>query len=164
MPSEAIGPEAINTKLETEKKLGNEQDLENDFLAEKPEGLIPSLLTFYRENLGDIILLTVLISLTVINFFIEAKLTSLYFFYIVIFGAGYALGKRTGILTAFLTILIVWAFILSDSAPFLVHYSDNILNLYMALWGGFLILTGWLGSALDQYLQGCAEETSQAPS
>jgi len=149
-----LATEAVNNSFETEK------DLETDFLAEKPEGLIPSLLTFFRENLGDIILLTVLISLTVINFFIEAKLTALCFFYIVIFGAGYALGKRTGILTAFLTILIVWSFILSDSTPFLVHYSNNVLNFYMTIWGGFLILTGWLGSAFAECINGSTPEAS----
>jgi len=162
MSSESTGTEAVNTKLETEKDLESEKKLEDVSLEKKPEGLIPSLLTFCRDNLGDILLLTVLVSLTAINFFVEAKLTSLYFFFIIIFGAGYSLGKRPAILMAFLTILIVWAFILSDKTPFLIHYSDYILNVYMAIWGGFLILTGWLGSAVDKYIQGCAEETSQA--
>ena len=92
----------------------------------------------------------------------EAQLTSLYFFFIVILGTGYALGKRFAILTAFLTILIVWAFILSDKTPFLVQNSSDVLNLYMTLWGGFLVLTGWLGSALAKTIHGCTLEASQA--
>jgi len=158
MSAEKIESETIDTTRESEKAM------ENEFLEKKPQGLIPRLQTYIQENLSDLILITVLGSLTVINLFTEAQLTSLYFFFIVIFGAGYALGKRFAILTAFLTILIVWAFILSDKTPFLAHYSDYILNVYMTLWGGFLILMGWLGSAFDQYIQGCAEESSQAQS
>jgi len=133
--------EAINTTLKTE------EGLEYDFLEEAPEGVIPRLQTVFRDDLNDIILLIVLTSLMVINFLIEAKLESLNFFFVVILAAGYSLGKRFAVLTAFLTILIVWAFILSDNTSFLIHYNNDTLNFYMTLWGGFLILTGWLGSA-----------------
>jgi len=135
--------EAVNATLETE------EGLEYDFLGEAPERLIPRLQTVFRDNLNDIILLIVLTSLMAINFVIEAKLESLNFFFVVILAAGYSLGKRFAVLTAFLTILIVWAFILSDNTPFLIHYNNDSLNFYMTLWGGFLILTGWLGSAFE---------------
>lgn len=136
----------------------SEQNSENDFLEDQPEGLVPRLQKYIQDNLGDFIIVTVLTSLTVIKFFMEAQLTSLYFFFIVILGAGYALGKRFGVLTAFLTILVVWAFILSDKTPFLVQHSSDILYFYMTLWGGFLVLTGWLGSALAKTVHGYTEE------
>ncbi len=156
IPLKKLATEAINTILETE------EGLEYDFLEEAPEGLIPRLQTVFRDNLSDIILLIVLTSLMAINFFIEAKLESLNFFFVVILAAGYSLGKRFAVLTAFLTILIVWAFILSDKTPFLIHYSNDILNFYMALWSGFLILTGWLGSVLGRSIRGEPEEASPA--
>ncbi len=148
--------EAMNTTVETEK------GLEHDFLEEAPDGVIPRLQTYFRDNLNDMILLIVLTSLMVINFFVEAKLESLNFFFVVILASGYSLGKRFAVLTAFLTILIVWAFILSDEVAFLLHYSKDILNFYMTLWGGFLILIGWLGSALAKSIQGSTKEASQA--
>jgi len=75
---------------------------------------------------------------------------------------GYSLGKRFAVLSAFLTILIVWAFILSDKTPYLVHYTNDMLNLHMILWGGFLVLTGWLGSALSKSFKKKTTEPSRA--
>jgi len=157
MPSLKLEAEkATNTALETDK------GLERDSGEDAPEELISDDPSFLRDNLNDIILLTVLISLTVIKFATEDKLMSLNLFFIVILVTGYTLGKRFAVLTAFLTILIVWAFILSDKTPFLLHYSNDILNFYMALWSGFLILTGWLGSVLGKYIRGKPEEASPA--
>ena len=148
--------EISNSEFETE----NNSDY--DSLDEGPEGFISRLHTFLRENLSDIFLLTILISLTIFNFFSEAKLASLNFFYFVILITGYALGKRFAVLSAFLTILIVWAFILADKSPYLVHHTNEMLNFYMTLWSGFLILTGWLGSTLGKSPQGKTTEPSQA--
>ena len=108
MPAEKQETEVTDTRPETE------QNLENNYLEDKPEGLISRLQKYIKNNLSDFIIVTVLVSLTGIKFFMEAQLTSLYFFFIVVLGAGYALGKRFAVLTAFLTILVVWAFILSD--------------------------------------------------
>ncbi len=156
MPVGKLETEAINIKLNTE------EGLEHDFLEEAPEGLIPHQQRYFRDNLSNIIILTVLTSLTVISFFVEVKLISLNIFYVIIFVAGYTLGKRFAVLMAFLTILIVWALILSDEVAFLLHYSKDILNFYMTLWGGFLILTGWLGSALAKSIHGSTKDASQA--
>lgn len=151
-------------KLETEKvihtTLEADKDLEGEFGESTSEELISNDQTFLRDNLNDIILLTVLIGLTVIKFATEDKLMSLNFFFIVILVSGYTLGKRFAILMAFLTILIVWALILSDKTSFLIHYSNDILNFYMTLWGGFLILTGWLGSVLAKSIQGEPKDAS----
>jgi len=134
----------MNTTLKTE------EGLEYDFLEDKPEGLNGPQQIYLQNNLHDIILLIVLTSLMVINFFVEAKLESLNFFFVVILAAGYSLGKRFAVLTAFLTILIVWAFILSDKTSFLILYNNDTINFYMTFWGGILILTGWLGSAFKK--------------
>ncbi len=147
---------AIYTTLETE------EGLEYDFLEDEPEGLIGRLQTYLQDNLNDIFLLIILISLTVINFFVEAKLVSLNFFYLVILLAGYSLGKRFAVLLAFLTILIVWAFILADANPYLMYLSNAELNLHMTLWGGLLIMMGWFGSFLAKTFHKKPEEASPA--
>ena len=150
----------IDTGTDTRSK--TDQNLESDSVGVKPEGLISYLQTYIQKNLSDFIILTILTSLTVIKFFMDAQLTSLYFFFIVVLGTGYAPGKRFAVLTAFLTILIVWAFILSDKTPFLIQYRSDILNLYMTLWSGFLVLTGWLGSALAKSIHGNTQEVAPA--
>lgn len=146
--------EILSSELETEK------DMDSELLEEDLESLALQPQNYLRDNLSDIILLIILTSLTVINFFSEAKLGSLNFFYIVILITGYSLGKRFAVLSAFLTILIVWAFILADKTPYLTHHTHEMLNFYMTLWSGFLILTGWLGSALAKSFQGETKEPS----
>jgi len=135
---------------------------ENQFLPEiiedEPEGLIGRLQAYCQKNLSDIILLTILTSLTVMNFYIEAKLISLNFFYIIIFITGYAMGRRLAILMAFFNILVVWGFILSDEAPYLIHLSHEELEIHMVTWASLLILLGWVGSSMAKAFHGKAEQ------
>ncbi len=156
MPLGQLETEAINITLKTE------EGLEYDFLEDKPEGLNGPQQIYLPNNLHDIILLIILISLTVINFFVENKLVSLNFFYLVILLSGYTLGKRSAVLLAFFTILIVWAFILADANPYLITLNEMELNLHMTLWGGLLIMIGWFGSFLAKIFHKKPEEATPA--
>ena len=148
--------EAVNATRETEK------GLENDYVEEEPESLIGRQQTHWQDNLHDIILLIILISLTVINFLVETKLISLNFFYLVILLAGYTLGKRFAVLAAFLTILIVWAFVLADKSPYLMYLSNDELNMQLTTWSCLIILMGWTGSFLAKTFQKKPEEEPQS--
>jgi len=148
--------EAINTPVETEK------GLEHVFWHEEPEGLYGRMQTYWQDNLNDIVLLIILVSLTAINFFVETKLISLNFFYLVMLLTGYTLGKRSAVLLGFFTVLIVWAFILSDKNPYLIHLSEYELNLYMTVWSGLLIMMGWFGSHLATVFHKKPEEEPQS--
>ena len=156
MPLGQLETEAINTTLKTE------EGLEYDFLEDKPEGLNGPQQIYLQDNLNDIILVIILISLTVFNFFAEANLATLNFFHLVILLTGYTLGKRFAVHAAFLTILIVWAFILADKSPYLMYLSNDELNLHMTLWSGLLILMGWIGSFLAKTFHKKPEEASPA--
>ena len=156
MPVGKLETEAINTTLKTE------EGLEYDFLEDELEGLNGRLQTYWQDNLNDIILLIILISLTVFNFFAEANLATLNFFHLVILLTGYTLGKRFAVHAAFLTILIVWAFILADANPYLRYLNEIELNLHMTLWGGLLIMMGWFGSFLAKIFHKNPEEASPA--
>jgi len=156
MPVGKLETEAINTTLKTE------EGLEYDFLEDELEGLNGRLQTYWQDNLNDIILLIILISLTVFNFFAEANLATLNFFHLVILLTGYTLGKRFAVHAAFLTILIVWAFILGDKSPYLIYLSTYELNLQMTLWGGLLIMMGWFGSFLAKIFHKKPEEEPQS--
>ena len=156
MPLGQLETEAINTILKTE------EGLEYDFLEDKPEGLNGPQQTYLQDNLNDIILVIILISLTVFNFFAEANLATLNFFHLVILLTGYTLGKRFAVHAAFLTILIVWAFILADANPYLRYLNEIELNLHLTLWGGLLIMMGWFGSFLAKIFHKKPEEASPA--
>ena len=156
MPLGQLETEAINTTLKTE------EGLEYDFLEDKPEGLNGPQQIYLQDNLNDIILVIILISLTVFNFFAEANLATLNFFHLVILLTGYTLGKRFAVHAAFLTILIVCAFILADKSPYLRYLNEIELNLHMTLWGGLLIMMGWFGSFLAKIFHKNPEEASPA--
>ena len=156
MPLRELEIQAINTTLKTE------EGLEYDFEEEEPEGLIGRLQTYWQDHLTDIVLVIILASLTVFNFFAEANLATLNFFHLVILLTGYTLGKRFAVLAAFLTILIVWAFILADKSPYLMYLSNAELNLQMTIWSSLLILMGWIGSFLAKTFHKKPEEEPPA--
>ena len=99
---------------------------------------------------------TILISVILINFFIYSKIAFLNFYYLPIMLAGYYLGRRTAVLGAFLTVLMVWVFVLAD----LDHYYHNYANeekfhlyFHLTIWAGFLILAGWIIGGLKEKLR-----------
>ena len=139
-----------------------EETIDPEIYEDEPEGLIGRLQTYGQDHLTDIILVIILASLTVFNFFAEANLATLNFFHLVILLTGYTLGKRFAVHAAFLTILIVWAFILGDKTPYLIYLSTYELNLQMTLWGGLLIMMGWFGSFLAKIFHKKPEEEPQS--
>jgi len=73
-----------------------------------------------------------------------------------------SIGKRFAVLAAFLTILIVWAFVLADKSPYLMYLSNYELNLHLTIWSSLLILMGWTGSFLAKTFQKKPEEEPQS--
>ena len=154
-------PPKKDPSVGTEKNVNpNSKNAESDASEEGLEELELQPQSYLQKNLNDIILITILASLTVINFFTEAKLASLNYLYIVILITGYSLGRKFAVLSAFLTILLVWVFVLTDKEPYLIHHTNEMLNFYLTLWGGFLILSGWLGSAVANAIHGKPDEES----
>ncbi len=97
---------------------------------------------------------TILVSVILINFFVYSKIAFLNFYYLPIMLAGYYLGRRTAVLGAFFTILMVWVFVLAD----LDHYyalEEKSFHLYfhLTVWAGFLILAGWIIGGLKEKLR-----------
>ena len=139
-----------------------EEKIELEIYEDEPEGLIGRLQTYWQDHLTDIILVIILASLTVFNFFAEANLATLNFFHLVILLTGYTLGKRFAVLAAFFTILMVWAFILADKSQYLSYLTADELNRHMMIWSCVLILTGWAGGFLAKLLGKNTGEESQS--
>lgn len=112
----------------------------------------------WRERLSQhselLLVLGVLVVVSGVFHWIPDKLAFLSFFYLPVLGAGYMLGARRAVLTGVLCVLVVtvyyfWAWtrialateegfealatVVAENVPILLH---------LALWGGFLILTG----------------------
>ena len=152
----------LSAKPIIQKTMDPDITIEPEIYEEEPEGLIGRLQTYWQDHLTDIILVIILASLTVFNFFAEANLATLNFFHLVILLTGYTLGKRFAVLAAFLTILIVWAFVLADKSPYLMYLSNYELNLHLTIWSSLLILMGWTGSFLAKTFQKKPEEEPQS--
>jgi len=96
---------------------------------------------------------TILISVVLINFFIYSKVAFLNFYYLPIMLAGYYLGRRTAVLGAFFTILMVWVFVLADLDNYYAHEEKFHLYFHLTVWAGFLMLAGWVIGGLKEKLR-----------
>ncbi len=113
---------------------------------------------YFLDNIEKSFIFLILVSVTFISYFIYDQLAVLHFYYLVIIAAGYFLGQRTAILFAFFIILLVWILVLANQASFLLLYEELQLKSNLTIWGGFLILSGWVGS-LSQNLKKELEHT-----
>jgi len=67
--------------------------------------------------------------------------------------AGYYLGRRTAVLGAFLTILMVWVFVLADLDNYYAQEEKFHLYFHLTVWAGFLMLAGWVIGGLKEKLR-----------
>ncbi|NWG13060.1 MAG: HD domain-containing protein [Acidobacteria bacterium] len=89
---------------------------------------------------------TLILGLSLILLFVPQKVGFLNFYYLPVLAAGYAMGKRGGVLTALSSILIVTFSVVAFPSAYVGtsagnHFLDLALNLLP--WGGFLILASY---------------------
>ncbi len=94
------------------------------------------------KHFEKILILTVLLIIVIINYFVPYKIGFLNFFYLPIIIAGYFLGKRMAVLTALLCILSVIIFLMLSPSSF---FGQDVEKMYVLVsllaWSSFLILT-----------------------
>ena len=106
-----------------------------------------------KENPEPIFIGLILASLILINFLIKPNAAFLDFYFLPIIAVGYLMGKRKAVLFAFFTILCVGLLVLFDKEAFAAISTGVAGHLNFAVWGGFLILAGWLGSLSEKLQQ-----------
>lgn len=109
--------------------------------------------TWLLRNLEELLILVILISVMLINFFIYSKVAFLNFYYLPVIIGGYYLGRRLAVLGAFFTILMVWVFVLANQELYLLHSAKFDLYFNLTVWGGFLVITGWVIGYLAEKLR-----------
>ncbi len=93
------------------------------------------------KHFEKILVLSVLLCVAFINYLVSYKIGFLNFFYLPIIAAGYFLGKRMAVLTAFFCILVVVVFLLlSPSSFFTAGVDKTYVIVSLIAWGSFLIL------------------------
>ncbi len=104
------------------------------------------------RNFEGIFILLILVSVSLINYFIYSKVAFLNFYFLPIMIAGYFLGKKTAVLGAFFATLMIWVFVLADKENYLVQTGEFDLYFNLIVWGGFLILSAWgVGSLSERF-------------
>ncbi len=99
---------------------------------------------------------TLLLMLSFILIFVPQKVGFLNFYYLPALAAGYAMGKRGGVLTALCCILFVVLAVILFPKGFFTSTSHDMMSLTVNLlpWGGFLILAGYTVGYLYEEKQG----------
>jgi len=112
------------------------------FSPKLSENKMEKMKVFLLKHFEKIIVLIILLGIVVINYFVPYKIGFLNFFYLPIIIAGYYLGKRMAVLTAFLCILIVVVFFVLFPSSFLAEETGKTYVIISLLaWSSFLILT-----------------------
>jgi putative nucleotidyltransferase with HDIG domain len=94
------------------------------------------------RHFEKILILIILLSIFAITYLVPYKIGFLNFFYLPIIAAGYSLGRRMAVLTAFLCILVIVVFLLLSPSSFFTADTEKIYVIVsLTAWGSFLILT-----------------------
>jgi putative nucleotidyltransferase with HDIG domain len=135
-----------------------------------------------------IVILAILLALLVTHFFVVHKVAFLGFYYLPVLVAGYVCGKRTALLLSILAVFLVVLYALvepermspeipktreelaklSPASPQRRNLTDHIrkekfkLHFSLAAWGGFLVLSAIVSSALYDQKQRRVEELRHA--
>ncbi len=97
---------------------------------------------YFFKHFEKIIVVSILLGIVLINYFTPYKIGFLNFFYLPIIAAGYFLGQRMAVLTAFFCILIVAFFLLLfPSSFFTAGTNKTYIIVSLVAWSSFLILT-----------------------
>jgi len=102
---------------------------------------VEGLKKLFVKHFEKIIVLLVLLGIVIINYFAPYKIGFLNFFYLPIILAGYSLGKRMAVLTAFLCISIVILFLLLSPSSFFSEMERIPVIFSLIAWSSFLIIT-----------------------
>ncbi len=102
------------------------------------------------KNFEGIFILLILVSVSLINYFVYSKVAFLNFYFLPIMTAGYFLGEKTAVLGAFFATLMIWIFVLADKENYLTQAGEFDLYFNLIVWGGFLILSGWWVGSLSE--------------
>jgi putative nucleotidyltransferase with HDIG domain len=117
---------------------------------------------FVFKHFEEILILTISLIVVSASFFIFQQLAFLNFYYLPVLVAGYVLGRRMSILTAtFCVALIAFSAI---NNPFLFHTKSGgiLLVTDLMLWGGFLILSGYVVGTLYEQKEKKIQELKNA--
>ncbi len=120
------------------------------------------LKNYFQKHFDLFIVVIILIGIIGVAILVHYKFSLLNFFFLPVILAGYFLGKRQGVLTALLCILLItlYLFFLRRTPTSQSLSGDELVNLIT--WAGFLILTGAIIGAVSEQREAKMRSLSQA--
>jgi putative nucleotidyltransferase with HDIG domain len=103
---------------------------------------------FVFKHFEETLVLSLALVVVVANFFIFQKLAFLNFYYLPVLVSGYVLGRRMSILTALFCVALIAFSAINNPHVFQTKNSGLLLVTDLMLWGGFLILAGYVVGTL----------------
>lgn len=120
------------------------------------------LRAFLFEHYDLFVIAIVLLGVVAIAFLVHYKLSFLNFFFLPVILAAYFLGKRQGVLTAFLCVLLISIYLFFFRSDFSLRSLSSDTVVTLSTWAGFLILTGGIVGALSEQREAKVRSLSQA--
>jgi len=117
---------------------------------------------FVFKHFEGILVLSLSLVVVFINFFIVQKLAFLNFYYLPVLFAGYVLGKRMSILTALFCVALIAFSAINNPHLFQIKNNGLLLVTDLMLWGGFLILAGYVVGTLYEQKENKIQELRKA--
>ena len=112
--------------------------------------VLSTLKSYIEKNFEAIFVLTVLVAVALINYFIPHKVAFLDFYYIPVLLSAFYLGKRNTFYGSVLCVFLVVIFIFIKPDSFYVGETKFDLFFNISTWAWFLILTGILFGTLQE--------------
>lgn len=99
---------------------------------------------YVLRNFEQVFVLTILLTVAIINYYIPQKIAFLNFYFLPVILAGYFLDLHRTVIGAVLCILLVSIYTILFPKLFVMPDNWINLSLHIAVWGGFLILSGYV--------------------
>lgn len=103
---------------------------------------------FVFKHFEEILVLAISLIVVTASFFIFQQLAFLNFYYLPVLVAGYVLGRRMSILTALFCVALITFSAVNNPYIFQTKTGSLLLISDLMLWGGFLILAGYVVGTL----------------
>jgi adenylate cyclase len=122
--------------------------------AEQPHACISRVvLSSYIRKYFEIVFVSLILAATfVIHYLIPQKFAFLDFYFLPIILGGYYLGRRNAVLAAFLTVLVMFLYIIIYPDSVIPEAKSIYFYLRLVTWGCFLILAGAIVGGLQEKL------------
>jgi len=122
--------------------------------TDRPKAFIPRVMvSSYIRKYFEIFFVSLILAATfAIHYLIPQKFAFLDFYFLPIILGGYYLGRRNAVLAAFLTVLLMFLYIIIYPDSVLAEAKSIYFYLRLVTWGCFLILAGAIVGGLQEKL------------